>query len=208
MYQPYNENGSNRYLFSRDCLKLNFEITKDKFLTIYLNHLKSKYVDEKDPIKKAEKEKKDNKLREKQANKVADIVLKEFKGDAFNKEDFIVLGDFNDTPDSPYLKRLVKKIGLHDVISRLGENDRWTHWWESKNIVSQIDHILLSPHLAKNSPNVPYIERRGISRKIKKFSHLNSKDGKKIPFDFERFPEVNDKVEASDHCPVFFDLII
>jgi exonuclease III len=106
-----------------------------------------------------------------------------------------------------YLKPLVQDLGMHDVISRLDPRDRWTHWWESKNIASQMDYILLSPKLADNSPAKPYIERRGISNKRKKFSYLNFRaEENKIPFNFNRFNDVSDEFEASDHCPVFFEL--
>jgi hypothetical protein len=38
--------------------------------------------------------------------------------------------------------------------------------------------------------------------------HLNDKEGEKVPFDFLRFTEVSEKIEASDHCPVFQDLVL
>ena len=91
-------------------------------------------------------------------------------------------------------------------ISRLGLEERWTHWWDKENSVAQLDYILLSPHLSKNSDTKPYIESRGLSNRIKKFTHLGSKMGEKIPFDFERFPQVSKDIEASDHCPIFFNL--
>ena len=200
-----------KYLFSRDCLIVEVEIPgADKILTLFLNHLKSKLVFEKeDAAKKAKEEKEANELREAQARKVAEFVRKRFSGDLFDKEDFVVLGDFNDTPDSPYLKKLVKELGMVDVISSSfkRKEDRWTYYWAGENAVTQIDYILLSPHLAKNSTKLPYIERRGISN-ARKTSHLDSNDGDKIPFDFKRFPQVSNKMEASDHCPVFLDLMV
>jgi endonuclease/exonuclease/phosphatase family metal-dependent hydrolase len=210
MYEPYDEgaNANQEYLFSRDCLEINFEITNTKSLTVFLNHLKSKFVDPRTPKNKVpEAVEKSNNLRLQQSRKVAEIVNNRFKGSNFNEENFVVAGDFNDTPDSSYLKPLVHDLGMHDVISRLEPKDRWTHWWETKNIVSQIDYILLSPKLADNSPTKPYIERRGISSKRKKFSYLNLRaEENKIPFNFERFSDVSKEFEASDHCPVFFEL--
>ena len=94
---------------------------------------------------------------------------KHSKGSNFSKENFA--GDFNDTPDSSYLKPLVHDRGMHDIISRLEARDRWTHWGETKNIASQMDYILLSPKLADSSSAKPYVERRGISSKCKKFSY-------------------------------------
>lgn len=108
MYDPYNETGVSRgstprrkYLFSRDCLELFVEIPGvEKRLTLFVNHLKSKYTGGKDSTKKTQQEKEDNDLREAQANRVAELVQQRFSGDLFNKENFVVLGDFNDTPDS------------------------------------------------------------------------------------------------------------
>jgi len=57
---------------------------------------------------------------------------------------------------------------------------------EKENSVSQLDYILLSPKLSKNTLVKPYIERRGLNN-IRKTTHLGTKDGEKIPFDFQRF---------------------
>lgn len=96
---------------------------------------------------------------------------------------------------------------MENIISRLDFKERWTHWWEKENSVSQLDYILVSPDLSKNT-NKPYIERRGLSNKVKKFTHLGSKNGEKIPFDFSRFHDVTDRIDASDHSPVFLNLPI
>jgi len=107
------------------------------------------------------------------------------------------------------LKPLVRDLGLKNVIDRIPDKTKkWTHWWDGKNVVSQIDYILLSAKLANDSPGLPYIERRGISLS-KKYSYLalpGEKKGEKINFQFDRFPEVTNEIEASDHCPVFFEL--
>ena len=72
-----------------------------------------------------------------------------------------------------------------------------------------MDYILLSPKLRSNFDGNVNVERRGISLKRKKFSYLNSrKNENKIPFNFDRFREVSDKFDASDHCPVFAELKI
>jgi endonuclease/exonuclease/phosphatase family metal-dependent hydrolase len=207
MYEPYTGSGKQEYLFSRDCLELNFDTPDDNQLTIFVNHLKSNYVDEKDPAKKKVKEVENNKLRLKQANKVLELVKARFPGKLFKEENFVVLGDFNDGPNSPALVPLLKELGMEDTISRLDSKQRWTHWWEKENSVSQLDYILLSPMLSKNTDVKPYIERRGLSNK-RKTTHLGTKNGEKIPFDFQRFPQVSETIEASDHCPVFLKLNI
>jgi endonuclease/exonuclease/phosphatase family metal-dependent hydrolase len=218
IYEPYNNqevtstsSSIRKYLFSRDCLIIEIEIPgSDKILTVFLNHLKSKLSFEKEgSAKKAKEEKEANELREAQSKRVAELVRERFSGELFNTEDFVVLGDFNDTPDSPFLEELVQDLGMKDIISLSFERkeDKWTYYWAGENAVTQIDYILLSPNLVRNSTKLPYIERRGISS-ARKTSHLDSNDGPKIPFDFKRFPQVSNKVEASDHCPVFIELMV
>jgi hypothetical protein len=80
--------------------------------------------EKKDAAKRAMEEKEANKLRESQAKKVAEFVRKRFSGDLFDTEDFVVVGDFNDTPDSPHLKKLVKELGMVDVISSILQEKR------------------------------------------------------------------------------------
>jgi endonuclease/exonuclease/phosphatase family metal-dependent hydrolase len=198
------------YIFSRDCLEISFEITKNKNLTLFINHLKSKFISPFTPKNKVDQEiKKANSLRLLQAIRVKEIVSKRFKADRFETENFVVLGDFNDTPVSKFLLPLTVSSRMQNAISRLDPKEMWTHWWDSKNIVSQLDYILLSPKLDLSSSGKPYIERRGISNRIKKFSYLNEKrEENKIKWDFKRFNDVSDKYEASDHCPVFLDLTI
>ena len=96
---------------------------------------------------------------------------------------------------------------MQNAVSRLDPKERWTRWWDSKNIVSQIDYILLSPNLDLNSTKKPYIEKRGIGNRIKKFSYLNERNEEnKIKWDFKRFNDVKENYETSDHCPVFLEL--
>lgn len=191
------------YLFSRDCLEVTFDIN-GKPLSLFVNHLKSKYG-------RSQKDKDNgNKRRKAQAERVAGILKERFPGSAYNSELFAVLGDFNDSPNSTYVAPLVKDAGLENVIERLDETERWTHWWSGKNLVSQLDYILLSPELSKRSLEKPEIERRGISAKRKKshFALPGDKKGQEIDFTFERFEEVTDEVDASDHCPVFLEMNI
>ena len=208
MYEK-SESDNKSLLFSRDCLEITFKITNTKDLTVYINHLKSKFVNPNlKPQKREEQVAEANKLRLQQSRKVIQLVSNRFKNDKFETENFVVLGDFNDSPDSPCLKPLLHETSrMHNVVLRLDPHDRWTYWYDRKNIASQIDYILLSPSLDGNSSSKPYIERRGISNKIKRFSYLNEKKQEnKIEWNFPRFQDVSEKYEASDHCPVFFEL--
>ncbi len=190
------------YIFSRDCLEVDFDVN-GKPLTLFVNHLKSKYA--RTPHEKANADKR----RKRQAERVVDILKDRFPGGSYNASNFAVLGDLNDAPFSDSLSPLVKEARLENVVDRLPETERWTHWWGSKNLVSQLDYILLSPSLSKSAEGTaPEIERRGISSKRKK-SYLalaGDKKGPEVDFTFTRFDGVTKETDASDHCPVFFEL--
>jgi predicted extracellular nuclease len=196
------ENG--QFIFSRDCLEATFSIGDDKRLTLFVNHLKSKLEQTPKNTEKAAQR------RLRQAKRVSAIVKERYPGASFNEESFGIVGDFNDSPDSPYLKPLIADLGLENVLARLDDTrDRWTHWWDTRNVVSQLDYILLSPSLAQRSAGKPYVERRGLSKR--EATYLDAEDGKKgeeIDFKFERFPEVTRSIEASDHCPLFMTLTV
>jgi hypothetical protein len=102
---------------------------------------------------------------------------------------------------------LVKDSGIENIVNRLPESERWTHWWASKNRVSQLDYILLSPALSSSSSADPYIERGGISAKrTKSYYDVDGQKGAEVDLSFKRFKAVTDEIDASDHCPVFFEL--
>lgn len=206
MDEPYK---GKPYTFSRDCLEVSILIGK-KPLTLFVNHLKSKFTTKTGAA--AEKERKDaGEKRRKQCRRVAEIVRGRFPGSKFKSEPFVVLGDFNDQPDSPYVKPLVKGLGLEDVVSRFNDKSReWTHFWKANNTVSRIDFILLSPKLARSSKGAPYVERRGLTLGAKNTYIANPDDSKgdKIGFGFDRWKEVTTRISASDHCPVHFTLTL
>jgi endonuclease/exonuclease/phosphatase family metal-dependent hydrolase len=202
------------YLFSRDCLEVEFALTPNPptRLTLFVNHFKSKLAESAAERKRADKQ------RLHQAQAVRDIVHRRFPGAAFDTELFAVLGDLNDEPASAPLQPLVAGAGLEDALARIpNEPDRWTHWFKSENAVSQIDQVLLSPALAgETGGSLPRIERRGISfarvltdgKPGPKLSHFHRTDIDPAPvpidFRFPRFSGVNPEDYASDHCPVFF----
>lgn len=213
-------------LFSRDCLEAVAALNNSgsKRLTLFINHLKSKFVDPRDKSEEEieiEKEKA-NQRRLNQAKEVRKIIRERFPGNSFNQELFMVVGDFNDQPDSAWMRPIVKNAGLYNVIEKLPEEERWTYWWKSKNRVSQIDYLLLSPALTDSveSHNItPRIERKGIGikgfyssgninpRTTRIFNTDDDPDPQRISFEFERFDEVlQTKQHASDHCPVFLDI--
>ena len=199
------------YLFSRDCLEVQLVLPANRRLTLFINHLKSKYAES------AEDRVKGDKLRERQAERVAEIVKSRFPGSHFDEALFVVVGDFNDEPESPSLKPLVKDLNLTDALAAIpNESDRWTYWWRSENEVGQLDYLLLSPALASAvAGTAPRIERRGVgfARVLADGSpgphnttfrrRDDDPNRQSVGFQFERFVEVSPADYASDHCPVF-----
>jgi endonuclease/exonuclease/phosphatase family metal-dependent hydrolase len=208
---------THEHLFSRDCLEVDFAITKKDeekvenesqqtpILTFFNNHLKSHFVDWRKKGDDRDKQIKiDNERRKRQAAKVADLIKGRY-GDGVDKKYFVVCGDFNDDPSTNTFKKLIDTGLLENVISRLGEGIMekiWTYYYEKEDTLHQYDHLLLSKALSKNNPSVrPIIERRGIA----KYKKLETTHG----FNLKRFKGVEGKgTEASDHCPVFIDIEI
>jgi endonuclease/exonuclease/phosphatase family metal-dependent hydrolase len=211
------------FLFSRDCLEVELALPGARRLTVFINHLKSKFVDPKQANtmakKKAARKKGDN-YRGRQADRVIKLLKERFPGNAFSTELFAVVGDLNDEPRSKPLKKLFDNAGLEDALKRFpNEPDRWTHWFRGENSVSQIDALLLSPALSQATAGItPVIERRGISfaRILQdggigpKVTHFQQVDDDPspvdVPFRFPRFPAVDPELYASDHCPIFLQI--
>lgn len=209
-------------VFSRDCLEAEIELRDGATLTLFINHLKSKLVRREANESEADynpRVLRSHAKRRAQAQRVVDSVESRFAGQ-HHQALYVVLGDFNDTPLSPWLAPFRNAPNLVDVLGahRL-PNDRWTYYFRSKGQVSQIDHILGSRAFAARVANVvaadpsrsPHIERQGLA-----FRDLNNAgevlprearlvhaeaDGvtplppgvppdEKVNFRFPRFPEV------------------
>lgn len=210
------------YVFSRDCLEATIQVKKGVELTLLINHFKSKLVQGKTAGQRQKATEQANLKRKKQAEAVKKIVKERFVESDFNKKYFAVLGDFNDMPQAAELAPIVKNAGLVDALaSKVAEGERWTHFYKSEGSVAQLDHILLSPALAKKLKGVE-IERRGIGFKARSKKNpsavlpqnakLKASDNDQSPlpvdFQFKRFKNVDVDNVASDHCPIFLDLNI
>jgi endonuclease/exonuclease/phosphatase family metal-dependent hydrolase len=209
-------------LFSRDCLEVVFELRSGRTLTVFVNHLKSKFIgrEANTPAKRKAAKKKNDAKRGRQSQAIVGLLRERFPGRAWNQELFLVAGDLNDEPGSSSVAPLVAGAGLENAIARIpGETNRWTHWYRSENSVGQLDYLLLSPALAKATRGQrPVIERRGISYretladggtgpKRTRYKRIND-DPKPLQADFRfpRFDAVTPDAYASDHCPVFFEI--
>ncbi len=140
----------NSFIWSRDCLEIEFILPSGKSLHLLANHLKSKLTignSDSDARRKA------------QAARLAEILQTRYD---LAKEYVIVAGDFNDTPDSKPLKQIFAVPGLQDVfdVAQTPAEDRWTYFFQNRR--EQIDYILVSDALAKKLTGVE-VFRRGMS---------------------------------------------
>jgi len=152
-YQFIRDPETGRKIFSRDLLEVEIlhpEQHGRRLFTLFVTHLKSKYVDPRQSAAEREKDRQQaDLLRWKQASTIAAIVRGRFpRPDAY----FAIAGDFNDTPDSNLLAPLLRdrQLQLVDVLSFKPAAERWTHYWEKEQLHSQIDYLLLSPALARH----------------------------------------------------------
>jgi endonuclease/exonuclease/phosphatase family metal-dependent hydrolase len=157
-------------VFSRDLLQV--EILEpdrsERLLTVFNNHLKSHYV----PFTDAEGEgKRANELRQRQCDAAATIIDAQMRPDSA----YVVVGDMNDPPDSPFLAPLATsptlklKFGLDDVKeSQPGPGNppppspNWTERFKAPGKPAEytlMDQVWLSPALAPKQTGA-FIDRR------------------------------------------------
>jgi len=173
------------FLFSRDCLEVDV-LVGGKTLTLYLNHFKSMM----------EGREATRARRQEQAERVAAIIDARWKKSAY-KGNFIVLGDLNDYPDGKTgLAALLGHKGLDNVLTRLPETERWTHYYAGGNAYRQLDYLLLSAGLAKANSGKPAVMRSGLPWRAKKVTE-------------ERLDGVGENdPKASDHAPLHMDITL
>jgi endonuclease/exonuclease/phosphatase family metal-dependent hydrolase len=138
-------------LFSRDLLEVEI-LDPDSYIpifTVFVTHLKSKFVD---PALKGDAATKEaarsTHKRTRQAMAIGQIIKRRFSD--LRSALYVLMGDFNDTPDSTALSYLLRDpdLGLYDVLSPLATEKRWTHYWSKEKQYSQLDYVLLSPAMA------------------------------------------------------------
>jgi len=177
---------SRSFLFSRDCLEVELEVPGKQSLHVLCNHFKSKGF--------SGSQKDADKRRGLQADKVKEILQTSYD---LTKEWVVVVGDFNDTPDSKPLKQLLNTSNLSDVLQLKFGTDivsRYTYFFQKK---TQIDFILVSKPLADLFKDAG-VERRGM------FALNDLTNGAEKRFDTVTSPAN----AASDHGAVWVDLDI
>ena len=175
---------SRSYTFSRDCLEVDVAV-RDKTLTLFVQHYKSMIGGR-------------AQTRQRRMNQVTatrSIIEGRFGRTGTGAHPWVVLGDFNDYMEpGTSLSRLVNWNQTEDVISRLPESERWTHYWARESEYRQLDYILLSRSLAAASSGLPQIVRQGLPRRALRYTG-------------RRFRGVGPNTpKASDHCPVAMDV--
>jgi endonuclease/exonuclease/phosphatase family metal-dependent hydrolase len=209
---------------SRDCLEVDIELPDDEVLTVFVNHFKSKFVRRRRSESEASyrgRVRDSHGKRLAQAAEVVRYVDRRFRGQQ-DSALYAVVGDFNDTPESPWVAPLMNTPRLTNIIGRHRPlNDRWTYYWRSRNRVSQIDYILTSRALTERINRIveqdpsrrPYIERGGLAFREWSGSgetlpgeatlvHLETDvataagpgatPDSRVPFDFPRYTDVID----------------
>lgn len=122
--------------FSRDLLQVDLTAKNGYNFSMFVTHLKSKHGGEESSIK-----------REAEAQKISEILQ------AFHnknpKANFILTGDFNDTPESkplrPILAPMRSGLKLNDIIMEDMGNASHVYTYHPKAYRSRIDYILTSP---------------------------------------------------------------
>ena len=169
-FNEFTTPGGRRYRFSRDCLQVEV-LSRDRsalLLTVFVCHFKSKYSRYNPATQPDEYAADQARSADKRAGEAAEVVriISAQLDPATDR--FAVLGDLNDTPDSPALAALCapdNPLGLTNATSILPQDDtaaesdrrrpRDTHLWDRIDPVenrrrkswAQIDHILCSPAL-------------------------------------------------------------
>ena len=175
----------NTWLFSRDCLEVEVN-ANGKALSLYVNHLKS-MMGGRDATKER---------REMQVARVVEIIKERWEGQDY-AGNFMILGDFNDYEDAESsLKLLLEHPHLENVVNRLPEADRWTHYYAGGNTYHQLDYVLPSKALSQANPDLPGVMRKGLPFRAERYEG-------------ERFPDVGENYpKASDHAPLFWDFAL
>jgi endonuclease/exonuclease/phosphatase family metal-dependent hydrolase len=142
-----------RLRVSRGFAEVDIQVSTNYSFTLLAGHLKSRR-----PAFEDEAE-----LRLQEAKRLRELI--DARLDADQQTNFIVLGDFNDTQDSPPIKTLVgrgktklvdarptERNGDADIApapGRAPRNIAWTHYYATEDSYSRIDYLLLSPGLAR-----------------------------------------------------------
>ncbi|MFS8981113.1 hypothetical protein PO002_43180 [Cupriavidus necator] len=172
--------------FSRDCLEIDIDVA-GKQLTFLVNHFKAQEIKGNAADTTTDK-------RRRQADRAAKIAQHVKTRGRLP----ILLGDLNKDVsglhyDGSLDPLMSSEIFVDPAKEAVPPNERWTHYYDSRRTVSQLDYVLVDQSLTAAIEQVS-IFRGGLSPKCKQFMG----------------PRVGtigkDNLEASDHCPLSVDL--
>lgn len=178
--------GGKSFVFSRDCLEVGLQLSQHTILPVFVNHFKSMVGGRAQTMAR----------RRLQAEAVVRILKERFGSDP-GEAAWVVLGDLNDYLPSPGLEPLLGQPWVENVVARLPQPERWTHYYDDRQEYKQLDYLLLSKVLARANPQaVPEIERRGMPKRATEYTG-------------PRFEGVGrNEPKASDHCPVVIEIAV
>ncbi len=131
-----------RERIKRGLLEVRFE-TAGLPWTLFTLHLKSKWTEREDDPQATAK-------RTGEATAARNRILE--RVDPAAEDLFLIAGDFNDTRDTPPLRRFLQRGDLTLSVPVEAADSRghtWTQHWERQDLYSRIDFILMSPALSK-----------------------------------------------------------
>lgn len=193
-------------IFKRDALEVEVDTPAGR-LTIWVCHFKSM----------GEGRDRTMAVRRAEARAVRRLVERKF-GAGAAEADWMIVGDLNDYRDKIRLERSAdgalrfqheraETTGLDplhadhfavDLIERLPADERWTHYYPEDRELAALDHLFVSPALARANGRVtPTVVRAGMPHRVP----LDRVMPPRTPI--ARYPRVGfDRPKASDHCPV------
>ena len=169
-------------VFSRDCPEYTITTPAGKRLLLLLNHLKSKGFGSKAA---------NDAKRLRQATRVAEIYTR-LRNEG--EKNIVVLGDFNDGPDSAQLKPLLAGTDLKDISTHPAfTSDGRPGTFGNGTKAGKFDYILLSPALFQKVQGGT-VYRKGV---------WGGKNGTV----WEHYPQMKRQLDqASDHAAIYADL--
>jgi endonuclease/exonuclease/phosphatase family metal-dependent hydrolase len=169
-------------VFSRDCPEYSITTPAGKRILLLVNHLKSKGFGSTSS---------NNAKRLRQATRVAEIYT---QLRANGEKNIVVLGDFNDSPDSAQLQPLLGGTDLSDISQHPSfTNDGRPGTFGNGTKNTKFDYLLLSPALFQK------VQGGGVLRK----GVWGGKNGTL----WEHYTEMKKQVDqASDHAAIYADL--
>ncbi|MGZ5422894.1 MAG: endonuclease/exonuclease/phosphatase family protein, partial [Aeromicrobium sp.] len=169
-------------IFSRDCPEYSITTPSGETIVVLVNHLKSKGFGG---------QASSNAKRRRQAKRTAEIYARLV---AEGQTKVVIVGDFNDTPDSAPLAPLLAQTDLQDVsVHPKFVSDGRPGTFGNGTKSNKIDYVLLSPELFARVTNAR-VFRMGV---------WGGKNGDLWPI----YPTMKAKVnQASDHAAIYADI--